>query len=107
MGGSITVDSLLEQGSVFTTGLSLLAFTYKNRDDEHKAKAAVLLLSDEDKLKDCLVILTDDNGVNREVLKGYLNHWGFSFHSFESALAVLDFLNNHSGINPNVSITHS
>lgn len=66
MGGTISVQSEPAKGSIFT--ITLEFGTGRNSD--------VDALNNE--LQGHRVLLVDDNRTNREVLSGYLNHWGVS-----------------------------
>ncbi len=101
MGGSISVDSTLGEGSVFQIRLSLPPAAARPDEEPAPEQLAPLAATD---LRGRVAVLADDNPINRRVLEGYLAHWGVTAHPFENGLAALDFLAAHPETRPDVFI---
>lgn len=71
MGGSISADSLLGEGSVFTVRLNLQV---ASESDDSEASVAVLT----EKLHGKKILVVDDNEINLEILTEILRDIGFS-----------------------------
>ncbi len=101
MGGTMGVESTMGRGSAFTFTVSL-PLTAGGRSEEEAGNRPSPLTVEE--LCGHLVVMADDNEVNRTVLKGYLAHWGLTAHSFENGSAVLKFLADHPEVEPDIFI---
>ncbi|MDL2226671.1 response regulator, partial [Deltaproteobacteria bacterium OttesenSCG-928-M10] len=101
MGGEVTVESTLYQGSAFTVTISLPPGAARPRSESEKLMTPPLT---ESELRGHVAITADDNDINRTVLNGYLIHWGITSHSFDNGLDALDFLEDNPYIHPDIFI---
>ncbi len=86
MGGQISVQSQLGQGSTFTVSMTLPA---------HEGGKAQKLVPAE--ITGARVLIVDDNPVNRDILIEQFNSWGFDCAATDSAAMCLAFLEQATG----------
>lgn len=80
LGGSIEVDSAVEEGSTFTVTLRLRLQEEKPLQVKGEAGAASCRR----------ILLAEDNEINREIAEAILTEAGFSVESVEDGAAALD-----------------
>ena len=102
MGGTIIVESSVNEGSSFQVTLNLPLGTPPPSQTENDLPLSPPLTENE--LQGHIAITADDNEVNRIVLTGYLNNWGITSHSFVNGLDALNFLEANPDIQPDVFI---
>lgn len=90
MGGTITVDSIYNQGSTFTV---ILSQDVVDASPLNLTKATVQdsnsLNVDEIKIKDTHVLVTDDNQINLKVIKNTLEYYGLNVDTAASGSEAL------------------
>ena len=84
MQGDIKVVSKLGQGSTFSFSINLA-----------KSEQAHMVLPDVD-IKNVAMLVVDDNGTNRLVLKAQLEHWGAIVYEAEDGLSALVLLESNA-----------
>jgi signal transduction histidine kinase/NO-binding membrane sensor protein with MHYT domain/CheY-like chemotaxis protein len=92
MGGDVTIASEAGKGSAFTFSFRAAAATRPEDDLEMPGDAIVPLMPDGGQLRHARILLTDDNAVNRQVIKLFLAPLGVSITEAENGREALDRL---------------
>ena len=87
MGGTISVDSRLGEGSVFTVVLDL-----ESREENATAEKTAPEDSETFDLSDCRVLLVEDNAVNAEIATMVLEHAGIQVEQAENGKVGLELV---------------
>jgi len=98
MGGIISVESTLGEGSVFSFTVKLPPAARKRAEGQSEPAES---LKAED-FRGLQAVIVDENEVNRTVLAGYMDFWGIKAHTFENGLNALDFLNTRTDIEADI-----
>ena len=92
MGGDVTATSEAGRGSTFTFSFHAAAASQREEDIETGAVPAVPQLPDRNQLRHARILLTDDNAINRQVIRLLLAPLGVSITEAENGRQALDKL---------------
>jgi CheY-like chemotaxis protein/two-component sensor histidine kinase len=91
MGGSIRVSSEPGKGSIFTVTLRNVAISSPEELVCRKAG----LSGDAVRFEPARILIADDSPVNRKILTGYLQEYGFEFLEAENGVEAIDRVASH------------
>jgi signal transduction histidine kinase/ActR/RegA family two-component response regulator len=92
MGGDVTVVSEPDKGVAFTFTFQAAAATRREDELEILEQASVLHVPDDYKFSDTKILVTEDNAINRQVIKLLLAPLGVSIAEAENGRAALEML---------------